>query len=57
MIEEGDQQKLDEGSVQFINEKLQYLRDELAPQLTEMISSNQKGHNRSITVLKRLEDL
>jgi len=33
MVEDAGQQKLDEGAVQFINEKLQFLREEIAPNL------------------------
>ncbi len=57
MIEEGDQQKLDEAAVQFVNEKLQYLRDELAPQLTEIISSNQNADDFAAEVTEKLEQL
>ena len=41
MIEDVGQKNLDEGAVEFINEKLQFLREDLAPQFTEMILSNE----------------
>lgn len=45
MIEDAGQKNLDEGAVEFINEKLQFLREDLAPQFTEMILSNEDADN------------